>query len=38
MNVHLKYIILLVVMLQVKGLFAQERDNDTIDGGTVNGS
>ena len=35
MKVHLKYIILLVVMLQVKGLFAQERDRDTIDGGTV---
>ncbi len=35
MKVHLKYIILLVVMLQAKGLFAQERDSDTIDGGTV---
>jgi hypothetical protein len=36
MKSNIKYIILAILMLNVTNTFAQERENDSIDGGTVN--
>ena len=35
MNAHSKYIVLIAVVFHITNLFAQDRNNDTIDGGTV---